>query len=536
MCVVTLPDPLHSGPSRSSPWQSLARARTAPILAGLATLFALWLRLFRLENPGYWGDELMTREYAHEPWSRLFGDLALVDVHPPFYYALQHAWLAFGESRFAMRSLSAALGAACIPLVFLLGRRLVDDRAGVVSAFMVAIAPLHLIASREIRQYSLLAFFALLAILGFSHLLPVRDEAEIGSSELDRRAAWLAYVVGAVGAFYTHNTALFLPALASGAVLVFWSAGRVNSPFVARWIGANVLVGALAAPWLWLTFHHLSHTLARFWIPDPSVDWVKSQLLGAYPYPRLLKPVFVLLALWAVWSLRRERLLLTFLVVFWLGEPLAMWFASYLRPLLYCRPLIWSTLLFPIVVAAALVRLPGPAFASMAAAFVLLQAYGLSSSFPAERETMGFEALAPRLSGLQPGRDVLVVAPIQFDPELRVDVKGYRENAVGIAYGDLPEKLFQPMWVPQVQRSELYARVCSYRRVWFYTETASRFPPPPGDDFARVMLQLESHSRSEKRWASQDRLLVLFDMQPPHAGECDSGANAGAMQGPQTNG
>jgi len=129
-----------------------------------------------------------------------------------------------------------------------------------------------------------------------------------------------------------------------------------------------------------------------------------------------LKPVFVLLALWAVWSLRRERLLLTFLVVFWLGEPLAMWFASYLRPLLYCRPLIWSTLLFPIVVAAALVRLPGPAFASMAAAFVLLQAYGLSSSFPAERETMGFEALAPRLSGLQPGRDVLVVAPIQFDP------------------------------------------------------------------------------------------------------------------------
>ena len=486
------------------------------MLVGIATTLGFELRYFRLENQAFWWDELVTREYAHEKWARLFGDLATVDVHPPLYYMLQKAWLVVGESRLAMRSLPAILGAACIPLIYLLGRRLGGNRVGIVAAFMLSSAPLHVILSREIRQYTLLSLFALLAILSFAYLIPIG--ATVVGRAVSRRV-WLGYVVGSAGAFYAHNTALVLPALASVVVMVLWLQGRVDRNLIRTWLVLNAAVLALVLPWLWLSSYHLTHTLNNFWLPYPSLSWVKSQFLGAYPYPRLLKPVFMLIALFGVWSLRQNRLLLLFVLAFWIGEPLTFWLVSYVRPVLYCRPLVWSTLLFPILAAIALERLrTGPLIAATAA-LATLQAVALLSDFPANREQMGFEALVPHLSDFTPDTDILVIGPQQFDPELRVDAKqvDFRRNAISIAYADLPEKVFEPLFAPRVPRAQLYDHVRGYRRVWLYTEIEPRFPVPPRDNFDQALRELELHASSEQRWASGDRVLMLFDIDTtPH--------------------
>jgi hypothetical protein len=233
-----------------------------------------------------------------------------------------------------------------------------------------------------------------------------------------------------------------------------------------------------------------------------------------YPYPRLLKPLFMAVALWGVWSLRSSRWLLVVVVVFWLGAPFSLWLASYARPVLYLRPLVWSTLLFPVVAAAGLVCLPNRSLVGVTALLVAIQAAGLYASYPASRVPMGYETLAPRLAEVEPGKDIVVVAPLHCDPELRVDVASFAGNAVGITYGDVPENIFEPMFAPRVSRAELFERVRRYMRVWIYTETNPKFPVSEADDFARVIRSLESYARAEERWESLDRVLMRLDMPP----------------------
>ena len=77
-----------------------------------------------------------------------------------YYYAL-HFWRGvFGESEFALRSLSAALGVVLVWLIYLLGRRLFDESTALAAAFVAALNPFQVYYSQEARMYVLLAVWA----------------------------------------------------------------------------------------------------------------------------------------------------------------------------------------------------------------------------------------------------------------------------------------------------------------------------------------------------------------------------------------
>ena len=61
------------------------------------------------------------------------------------------------------RSVSAGLGALSVPLLFLIGKRLFGNLTGVLSAALLAVAPLHVVCSRYIKEDSSLVFFTLLS-------------------------------------------------------------------------------------------------------------------------------------------------------------------------------------------------------------------------------------------------------------------------------------------------------------------------------------------------------------------------------------
>jgi 4-amino-4-deoxy-L-arabinose transferase-like glycosyltransferase len=67
--------------------------------------------------------------------------------------------------------LTALLGAATIPVVFLIGRELASNRAGLIAAAIAALNPMLIWYSQEARSYAVLVFFGALALLFFVRAL-----------------------------------------------------------------------------------------------------------------------------------------------------------------------------------------------------------------------------------------------------------------------------------------------------------------------------------------------------------------------------
>ena len=91
----------------------------------------------------------------------------LFEIDPkqgPTYFVAARAWVsALGPSTVVLRSLGSLLGMVCLPLVYLLGRELFQDRlVGWVAAGLMAVSPLRIVYDREARPYALWALFILL--------------------------------------------------------------------------------------------------------------------------------------------------------------------------------------------------------------------------------------------------------------------------------------------------------------------------------------------------------------------------------------
>jgi hypothetical protein len=90
--------------------------------------------------------------------------MMVADVHPPFYYMLSYCWTRiFGESIYAIRSLPIVMGLFTILFLFLTIRLIFNDRIAVLSAWLLALSPTHVLYSQLARHYSLLIFLVVLS-------------------------------------------------------------------------------------------------------------------------------------------------------------------------------------------------------------------------------------------------------------------------------------------------------------------------------------------------------------------------------------
>ena len=127
----------------------------------LLTLAACGLRLLRLDFQPLWWDEGYSVWFATHPLGQMLA-LTAQDIHPPLYYALLRGWtLLLGAGPVALRLLSAVIGTLAIPAVYLAGRRLFGSRrTALLAAALLAINPLHIYYSQEVRMYGLVALLS----------------------------------------------------------------------------------------------------------------------------------------------------------------------------------------------------------------------------------------------------------------------------------------------------------------------------------------------------------------------------------------
>ena len=92
-----------------------AAAGTAVVLAGIIARF--------LAPNGLWLDEALSVNIAKLPLTQMPGAL-VQDGSPPLYYVLLHVWmLVFGQGELAVRSMSAIVSVATLPLLWYAGLR-----------------------------------------------------------------------------------------------------------------------------------------------------------------------------------------------------------------------------------------------------------------------------------------------------------------------------------------------------------------------------------------------------------------------------
>ena len=206
------------------------------------------LRFFQLDAQSFWNDEGTSARVAERSLP-LITAASIGDIHPPLYYYALHCWRGiFGESEFALRSLSAALGVVLVWLIYLLGRQLFDEFAALVAAFIAALNPFQVYYSQEARMYMLLAVWA-----AASTYFLVR----CATQDSGRNVSFAGYVLTAAAGMYTHYAFPFVLVVHNLVALVWLAVQRARWRKWATWVALQAAVVVLYLPWVGVELQRL---------------------------------------------------------------------------------------------------------------------------------------------------------------------------------------------------------------------------------------------------------------------------------------
>ena len=149
----------------------------------LIIAFSIFLRFFLLTNQSLWLDEgwsliLSDGRSFQENLAKILGKES-GDKYQPLYYLILFYWRStFGDSEFAVRSLSAILGIGSVITLFFTVLRIYGKNHAVLSFLLLTFSSFNIYYSQEARPYSLLIFLTSLQLYFFSKALKEEESNE----------------------------------------------------------------------------------------------------------------------------------------------------------------------------------------------------------------------------------------------------------------------------------------------------------------------------------------------------------------------
>ncbi|MDX6604311.1 MAG: mannosyltransferase [Solirubrobacterales bacterium] len=196
------------------------------------TALAAALRFSTLGLQSYRHDEAVTA--GRVLVSSLSGTMHRVwtsESTPPLYYLLAWLWShLFGVREVGLRSLSALIGTATVPVAYLAGRELIGRRVGLTVAAVVAVSPILVWYSQDARAYALLVLLCSAALLFFLRARRSGSARDLG---------WWA--VFSALALATHYFAIFPLTIEA-----LWLLARTRPLRRVLWALASVALAGLA--------------------------------------------------------------------------------------------------------------------------------------------------------------------------------------------------------------------------------------------------------------------------------------------------
>ncbi|MCD6289805.1 MAG: glycosyltransferase family 39 protein [Anaerolineae bacterium] len=309
----------------------------------IAALFTTWLslalRAWGLDFQSLWRDEVDALRFATQPWPKLLAMFTRPGENGPLFYLLLRPWLAIaGHSEYALRFPSLMMGVLAIPLAMTLAARMRLSRSARISlGLLMATNPYLIWYSQEGKMYALVTTLVLASTLAFVEAL--------------RRGGawrWALYWLLTTLCFYVHVLAVLVIPMHMLWFIAGWSSSR------RRWRGYAAALAGLTLPYLPLVWWQLKlWNSSRFNPGFPFIPLDQMAIVLLLAFTRGMQPTFnawgttpaVFLALSGLW-LKDDRMphrgtLITWILLWLLFPPLALFAISLHVPLFTDRYLIW---------------------------------------------------------------------------------------------------------------------------------------------------------------------------------------------------
>lgn len=206
------------------------------LLAGLIVLAAI-LRLVRLGAQSLWVDEMLTLIVATPKPGFPLGQLLLHNIHGPLHTLVVALMRTVSENEAWLRLPSALAGVCSVPLLYAWVRPRLGARAAAWAAFLLAVNPLHLHYSQELRNYAFAVCFVLASCVLLDRLC--------ARWSIGRAAAFAGCVAAAVLCNFSTCFAFVVQTI----VFVKTSASRARA--LARWALVTAMVVIVTSPWIY---------------------------------------------------------------------------------------------------------------------------------------------------------------------------------------------------------------------------------------------------------------------------------------------
>jgi 4-amino-4-deoxy-L-arabinose transferase-like glycosyltransferase len=180
------------------PQPKLHGIRYSLLITMLVFAAGLSLRLWRLTYVTLWSDEFRgTLQLIQYSWRDLVTGNYPWDLNPPLYFLVLKGWITFlgSDNEPVMRSLSIFASCVSMVIIYLLGKRLGNERVGLALLLVLAFHPEYLFYSTDLRMYSVLVLLSLMTC--YFYLEYLLD---------DHHSRWwlLAMSISLALACYTH--------------------------------------------------------------------------------------------------------------------------------------------------------------------------------------------------------------------------------------------------------------------------------------------------------------------------------------------
>lgn len=315
----------------------------------LLTVLAYLLRVPTLASQSLWRDEVDILLLSNWAWPDLIAGLWRIGHNGPLYFLGMRVWrIVLGDFEFSLRYPSAMMGVLAVPLSYILARRLgFSQRAGVITAALMATSPYLIWYGQEAKMYALLVVLVLLAFL--THLRALRT---------GRPRDWTAFVIITSLTFYIHILSPLMLFVYTATALIH------NADLRKRWRGWLISMACLTLPYLPLGLWQGQLLLEDFnsghgFYPLDEQVWL---LIQFYSHGLIdsVGPLSITLVLfvWLCGVFLPQQQRSAWILALWVILPLLLVYAISLRvPVFEDRYMIYITPAFYLLVAVGLISL-----------------------------------------------------------------------------------------------------------------------------------------------------------------------------------
>ena len=205
------------------------------LVVAAMTLAGGALRFYHLGVKSLWYDEAVIYHVVQGSFRAILTQNALENSAPPLYALLLGLVTGPDASEAVLRGLSALAGTAAIPLCYLLAREFLPARSAWLVPLLVAVAPVQIIYSQQLREYSLTTASAAFLLLAYARFVRAPDR---------RNAAWIASAA-VLGLLTQYGMGLLLTALNLVCILAFLGSGQPIATY-RRWFLTQLPAAAVA--------------------------------------------------------------------------------------------------------------------------------------------------------------------------------------------------------------------------------------------------------------------------------------------------